>query len=315
MLTKIGQSRLPGPLDGFRNKIINGDFDVWQRGTSFGNANFGTGNYCADRWLTRFDASGSDRAFSRQAFTPGQTDVPGEPKYFGRYAVSAVGTGATYRVLEQKIEGVRTLAGKKATLTLYAKAAAALTLPQIRLRQDFGTGGAPSAAVDIVAASNIAVGTGWAKLQYVVDIPPLAAKTIGTSGNDQLALTIFLPVGTTFTFDIAHVSLVEGDATAEADPFSPRHIQQEMAMCERYYERRSFFHTGYGPGGGALEIDVPFRVQKRGTPTMTILEQSYANGSSFQLNSPSIERFIARYYASVAGTATINGAWVADAEL
>lgn len=32
------------------------------------------------------------------------------------------------------------------------------------------------------------------------------------------------------------VSLVPGDATTEADPFSPRHIQQELALCQRYYE-------------------------------------------------------------------------------
>ena len=37
------------------------------------------------------------------------------------------------------------------------------------------------------------------------------------------------------TFDIAHVSVVEGDATDEDDPFGSRHISQELDLCKRYY--------------------------------------------------------------------------------
>ena len=37
-----------GPLAGFRNQLINGDFRIWQRGTSF--AQQGSSRYIADRW-------------------------------------------------------------------------------------------------------------------------------------------------------------------------------------------------------------------------------------------------------------------------
>ena len=67
-----------GPLAGFRNDIINGNFDIWQRGTSQVVSGYGS----ADRWVNLY--SGTSATMSRQAFTLGQTDVPGEPRFFNQ---------------------------------------------------------------------------------------------------------------------------------------------------------------------------------------------------------------------------------------
>ena len=59
-----------------KNHIINGNFDVWQRGVSFNQANaFGP-----DRW--RIWNSGATVSFTRQDFPIGQDEVPNNPKFY-----------------------------------------------------------------------------------------------------------------------------------------------------------------------------------------------------------------------------------------
>lgn len=258
---------------GDNDAMVNGNFDVWQRGGAFTNSNFGSGSYCADRWLTRFDASGSDRTFNRQSFTPGQTAVPGNPRYFGRYSVTSVGTGGTYRIIEHKTENVFTLAGKRATFTLYLASSTMITLPQIVLRQNFGTGGSPSANVDKVIATSVAVGALWSKFQYVLDVPAVTGKALGTSG-DYLSLMLYLPPTATFVLDIARVSRVPGDASTIDDPFQPRPYAQEEQICQRYYRAVTASQRAYAPVAGSTVI-YGSTIQHQGmrtTPTATLID-------------------------------------------
>lgn len=229
----------PSPITGFRNKIINGNFDIWQRGTSQTTADYGS----VDRWRTLF--SGGSVTLSQQAFTLGQSDVPGNPVSFARTVVTHAASASNFHLLAQRVEGVRTLAGKEVTVTFYAKADAAKNIA-VELFQNFGTGGSPSASVT-AHVETVALTTGWVRHSFTVNIPSISGKTLGTNGDDFLQLAFWLEAGSTFdsrtnslgqqsgTFDIAHVSLVEGDATTEADPFSARSITEEENLCYRYY--------------------------------------------------------------------------------
>lgn len=227
------------PLSGFRNKIINGGFDIWQRGVSQSAAGHGS----ADRWRFYFGTGAG--TVSRQAFDLGQTDVPGNPRFFCRHDLSSLAGAGIGTAFGQRIEDVRTLAGRKATLTFYARAEYEQALGA-RAIQDFGTGGSPSAAVETLI-DEFTVGQTWQKFTATVSLPSIAGKTLGSNDNSNVRIDISRNDAATIGgyVDVARVSFVEGDATAEADPFSPRHVQQEIELCRRYCARFT------APAGGA----------------------------------------------------------------
>lgn len=242
-------------LGGFRNKIINGDFDFWQRSTSQTTNGYGA----ADRW--RLDTLGSTKTLTRENFTLGQADVPGNPRHFVRTVVSSVAGAGNYAQLQQRIEHVRTLSGRKATVTFWAKADAARSM-SAEIVQFFGAGGSPSAVEFGVNVQKVTLGTEWTKFSYTVDITSVLEKTLGSDGNSFLSIVFWFDAGSSFdartsslgqqsgTFDIAHVSIVEGDATAEADPFSPRHLGQELTLCQRYFQMLNGYNNNYGYADG-----------------------------------------------------------------
>ena len=56
-----------------KNKIINGNFNIWQRGTTFSSP--ANEAYTADRFNITYDGTGATRTISQQAFTAGAAPV------------------------------------------------------------------------------------------------------------------------------------------------------------------------------------------------------------------------------------------------
>jgi hypothetical protein len=227
-----------GPLAGFRNRIINGNFDHWERGTSFTGSEYG-----ADRWFS--GRVGTTHTATRQGFTLGQTDVPGEPTEYHRTVVSSVAGASNFALLAQKIEDVRTIAGQQVTISFWAKVDATKNIA-VELEQFFGTGGSPSANVTAIGTTKVSIGTSWQKLTVTATVPSISGKTLGTDGNHCLALQIWFDAGSNFnartdslgqqsgTFEIAQVQIEPG---AVATPFEQRPIGTELALCQRYYQK------------------------------------------------------------------------------
>jgi len=234
-----------------KNYIINGSFDVWQRGT----IQTTVGWYGSDdRW--RNDGVGTTKVHSRQEFTLGQIDVPGNPKYFSRTVVTSVVGAGNYYQKVHFIEGVDTLSGKTATLSFWAKADAAKNIA-IDFMQKFGTGGSPSATIDGIGAQLIALTTSWKKYTATINIPSISGKTLGTNGDDSLIFIFWFDASTagtmparssslgqqSGTFDIAQVQLEEGSVATE---FERRTYGEELELCQRYYQ--TTYPDGNPPG-------------------------------------------------------------------
>lgn len=240
-----------GPLVGFRNKLINGDFDFWDYATSVS-----TG-FAANRWFVALGSSTT--TYSRQPFALGQTEVPGNPKYFARNVVTSSAGASNFALFSQKVEGVQTLSGGLATLVFWAKADSAKNIA-VEFQQEFGTGGAPSAD-NTFHVETCALTTAWKMFAVLVDVDSISGEALGTDGNDNLQVVFWFDAGSSFnsrtnslgqqsgTFDIAHVCLVPGDARQEAkegDPFEQRSPVIEGLLRKRYYQKLTFPTITYG---------------------------------------------------------------------
>jgi hypothetical protein len=253
-----------------KNKIINGDFNIWQRGTSFSNP--GTNAYVADRFKIQHDGTGATRTVSQQTFTPGTAPVAGyEGSYFLRYNVSAAGTGNSYNIVIQPIEDVRTFANQPITVSFWAKSDSARTV-YVDVVQDFGSGG--SATVSTGAAASQNTSTSWQRFSFNITVPTISGKTIGTSSN--ILIRIWTSGNTTFTTDIWGVQ-AEAGSVATAFQTATGTLQGELAACQRYYyvyvdgtSSQSFGTAGYYSSTDILTT-VSYPVTMRTAPTFSVV--------------------------------------------
>ena len=250
------------PISGFRNAIINGDFRIWQRGTSFSIPNQVV-TYHADRFFT-WNAGNGTVTVSRQDFTPGNTISGYEPQHYLRTAVTSVGTSTEFNI-GQRIEDVRTFAGQTITISVWMKSDANRTVG-VKEFQNFGTGGSTFASMSL---GNFNVTTSWQRFSVTTTVPSISGKTIGTGSNFTIEFS--LPASNQTT-DMWGMQVEKGTI---ATPFEQRPIGLETMLCQRYYEELNLsFSRWYGANvaasGDRGTINYPFSVQKRITPNVTI---------------------------------------------
>jgi hypothetical protein len=259
-----------------KNAIINGAFNVWQRGTSFS-----AQGYLADRFRTQFNGSGATRTMSQQTFTPGTAPVAGyESQYFFRYDQSVAGSGGSYNTFEQYIEDVRTFANQTATFSFWAKASSSVTITA-QLSQNFGSGG--SATVD-VTAQNAALTTSWQRFTLTFSVPSVSGKTIGTSS--ALRAILNLPLNSTFTIDTWGWQL-EAGSVATAFQTATGTLQGELAACQRYYWRNQST-AGFVIGDyytttrffAVYKLPTTMRINPTFAASGTAIATVYSNGAS-----------------------------------
>ncbi len=292
----------PGVLDP-ENRIINGAFDFWQRGTSFTASAYG-----ADRWLN--GVSGGTVTMSRQAFSVGDTLGNNNPTYFARQTVSGQTLTSNLALIQQRFEGVRTYAGQTITVLGWAKRSSGSGNMAVEMAQTFGTGGSPSA--DVTGTGQTVTLTGsWTPFAVTFSVPSITGKTLGTNGNDYSNINFWTSAGSdynartnslglqTIGVDLWGIHIKQGTHTTSAvDLYRQPELGLELERCYRYY-RQMDIRVGCLPwsasnsswGGESTQLNPNMRaaptVTQLSTPTYSSTVGSLPNsttGSSSSVN-------------------------------
>lgn len=322
-----------------RNQLINGDFRFAQRGTSQAVAAITNEIYLLDRWI--FAGAGLTGVCEVLPLAPGE--ILGAQNYM-RFTVTTVGALAW---MGQRVENVRRLSNGKSVASFWMRSPSGNKRVGLRLVQNFGTGGSPSAAVNVFGRV-ISLTTSWQYFTAVFDTPSIVGKTLGTGGNDYLSLIFDVSnaaydgsmVGQVGQFDLALSQLEAGDV---ATGFDFRHPALELMLCQRYFEKsysldvapgtatpqgnELFQITGLSSATNNFLSTVDYAVAKRTQPAITTY--STATGASGRvrdaINSadviPTVSNigthgFVWGAAGSAASTSlSMNMQWTADSEI
>ena len=215
------------PSDGIsHNAIINGDFGIWQRGTSFSGTN--TLLYTSDRWQAY---SAGSFSVTQESFSPAEIEAIGygDAQHFARFDVTV---GAAFSKIIQKIEDVRKFAGQTVTFSFWAKGNNPSSTGAFKIYaiQNFGSGGSSSNNEN----QDFTVSSSWQRFSITFNLDSVSGKTIGSSSF----LALEFSVGD--TSDIATLDIwgVQLEAGSVATPFrlaGGGSKAAELALCQRYY--------------------------------------------------------------------------------
>ena len=261
------------PAAAGKNAVINGGFDIWQRGTSFSNPTSVATAYSADRWVC-YRAAGftTGVTISRQT-TSDTTNLP-NIQYCARVQRTAGNTSTVNTYLANNFETVNSIpmAGKIVTLSFYARKGADFS-GTFNAEIATGTGtdqniinGLTGSAT--IASSAFTLTTTWQRFTVT--------GTIGSTATQIVPYVFQTPSGTASTNDYFEITGVQPELGSSATPFSRNGatIQGELAACQRYYYLTSSAdgaYTHYGMGQAystsAAKFEVMFPVTMRIAPT------------------------------------------------
>jgi len=280
-----------GQLAGLRNKIINGDMNISQRGTSF--AAIANAAYSLDRWQTG-NSSSAVITVSQQADVPSSNEFQNSLRYTITTADTVIAT-SDHALVQQQIEGynVRNLIGKTFTLSFWVRSSKTgihcFSMGNSGNDRQYVSEYTISAAntweykTITIAGGLITAGTwNWTTGTGVTARWALAAgstyqtATVGSwiAGTNLFATSNQVNCLDTIS-NIFAITGVQFEPGPVATPFEQRPIGMELALCQRYFELVNY-PSFYVPNTTATTMYVPvfYKVTKRATPTSVVLPSS-----------------------------------------
>lgn len=300
-------------LGGYRNRLINGNFDVWQRGTNFSFNN--QGGYSADRWVSFANGTAGTGQIdvSRQLFPlPGYSAGEYDTEAYLRQTMTTLPSGCTYMTLSQRIEAFRQLGGQTVTVSFFIRGSAGAVGKAVAafIQQTYGSGGSAMTSSN----SNWTVLTSaFQKVTFQCNIPSNVGKTIGLGAYQEFVIVMSNPAAG----DFIDVSQVQIELGSQVSGFEVRPFGVELALCQRYYEVGQDGFSAYQSAGVAIGYYHGFKVPKRAAPTMvvTVAPAGTSNCTGVSAGVIGTDSFYAYGVATATGTSFFTASWKADAEL
>jgi hypothetical protein len=261
--SSLGSSALLPAGLGFRNVVINGGFDVWQRGTSFSTNNAATAIYTADRWCARALYPNSSAV---QTITQESTNIPAGSKFSLKSVVATAAVVNNSRMqlcyTVEPADAIR-YAGKQMMLSMQIKAIQ--NINQVAVIPTYSTTGGKSFDGTAISTNYFTVTTsGFTTCTVSFTLP--SAATLTTSGTIGFYLIYTRSSGAAEQVgDGIYLSQVQLEQNYQPTPFEQRPYGVELALCQRYYQRRSGTGStaytslgGFGSFGSTTAADFDF---------------------------------------------------------
>lgn len=264
-----------------RNKIINGAMQIAQRGSGVA-VTGSTGYYALDRFFAVVNG-GTTGAGSKMYQS---TSAPSNFQYSLKFGRESGGTSTNAPTIGQVVESVNCydLQGQTVTFSFYAKAGANYSASGSALTVNLVTGtGTDQGSANIFGSwtgqannvNNFTLTTSWQRFSFTA--------SIGSSVTEIGFLAYYTPVGTAGADDYFYITGVQLERGTTATPFEYRNFQQELAMCQRYYQTAvSILYGGfYSPGAGTVRSGIfNYPVYMRTTPTISLTLTGSSNYST-----------------------------------
>lgn len=255
--------------------IINGCFDVAQRGESQTTTGYGS----VDRWRSFF--VGGAVTMSRQSFAAGDTLGSCLKPFYVRQSVSGQSAASHIALVQQHIEDVRSYAGQTITVLGWARRSSGAGAMVVELEQVFGAGG--SATVNGIGPVTVGLSSLWQPFAVTIAVPGVVGKTIGTgsflslifwtsAGSDFAARTANL--GTqTIGIDLFGIHVRKGVVPVEAATYySPPPIWETDPACMRFYFQGFLPLRGViGNPGTVARLGAPLQIPMRRSPDIIVI--------------------------------------------
>ena len=270
-----------------KNRLVNGSFNVAQRGTSFVSGANNDDTYNLDRWYVLSD--GNDAVDITQT-----TTVPTGAKYSIGLDVETVNKKFGIAQIIENVNCYDAIGGN-VTLSFQAKVSATTKLDNVKCAVIAWSGTADTVTSDIISAwgaegtnptlianatyentpANLNVTTSWATYSVTANVD--------TASTANIIVFIWSDVTDTTAGDFLHITNAQLEIGTSATPFERRMFGYELALCQRYYVNNFINVLGSYHSTSTGFITVPLPVYMRAAPTVSL-----SSGSALNIDVPGV---------------------------